>query len=191
MSDPYIGQIILVGFNFAPVGYALCNGQLLAIAEYETLFNLIGTTYGGDGQETFALPDLRGRVPLGTGQALNLQPYILGDAAGSETTTLSLTQLAPHTHTINTSAFAATVKCRNAPGDQQSPKGNVHAIEAAGATMPYSSAPADATMNANPAAISGPITVTSTGGTDAHGNVQPFLTLNFCIALFGVFPAPA
>jgi microcystin-dependent protein len=189
MSDPYIGQIIVAAFNFAPVGYALCDGQLLQIADYEALFQLIGTTYGGDGQTTFAVPDLRGRIPIGTGQAPGLASYTIGEASGAETATLNLTQLASHTHAINTSAFTATTKCKNGLGDRQTPEGNLHAIEAAGATMPYSNATANGTMNANSAAFTGAISVTSVGGTDAHDNVQPYLSLNFCISLFGVFPS--
>jgi microcystin-dependent protein len=196
MSDPYIGQIILVGFNFAPQGYAFCDGQLLAIAQNDTLFNLIGTTYGGDGQTTFALPDLRGRIPIGTGQAPSLSNYIIGEAAGTETVTLIPSQLATHTHLIDTTSFGAAAKCYTGPGNQQSPEGNVYATEAAGATMPYSSLPANSPMNENPAAIGGVITVAPAGGTvapaggtAAHDNMQPFLTMNFCISLFGFFPS--
>jgi microcystin-dependent protein len=189
MSEPFVGEIILCGFNFAPTGWALCNGQLLPIAQYDTLFNLIGTTYGGDGQTTFALPDLRGRVPLGQGQGPSLQNRTIGEFAGNEAVTLTVPQLPSHTHPIDTSAFSATTKCKNGPGNQATPVGNVHATEAAGATMVYSNAVANATMNAETATVSGAVTVAPTGGSTAHGNMQPFLTMNFCISLFGIFPS--
>ena len=104
MSSPYIGQIILVGFNFAPQGWAFCNGALLAISEQETLFNLIGTTYGGDGQTTFALPDLRGRVPVHVGQGPGLSSYVIGQAAGVENVTLNVNQLPQHAHVVSPAA---------------------------------------------------------------------------------------
>ena len=188
MGQPYVGEVILVAFNYAPAGWAFCNGQLLPISENETLFQLIGTTYGGDGQSTFALPDLRGRIPVGAGQGPGLQNYFLGEMAGVETVTLTAQQLAGHNHAVDTTALTATTKCKSGPaiGNQRSPVGNVYAPEAAGATMPYSSASPDATMNADPVAISGNTTVA--GGNQPHDNLQPFLSLNFCIALFGIFP---
>jgi microcystin-dependent protein len=190
-ADPYVGEIILVGFNFAPAGWALCNGQLLQISQNETLFQLIGTTYGGDGQTTFGLPDLRGRIPIGTGQGPGLQNYFLGEMAGSESMTLTMQQLAPHIHPIDTSGMSGMLQCKNGLGNQQAPTGNVHAIEAAGATMPYSSATPDGTMNANGASGAGTIVVSNVGGSVPHGNMQPYLALNFCISLFGYFPAPS
>ena len=188
MSSPYVGEIILVGFNFAPVGWAVCDGQLLPIAENETLFQLIGTTYGGDGEETFALPDLRGRIPIGTGQGPGTQNYLLAESGGTETIVPTLAQLGAHTHAIDTSTFTAAASCKNGPGNERTPVGNVHASEAAGVTMPYSSAAPDGSMNVNPLAVSG-LTVAPAGGTAAHDNMQPFLTMNFCISLFGVFPS--
>ena len=188
MSEGYVGQIILVGFNFAPVGWAFCNGQVLQIADYTALFNFIGTTYGGDGNATFALPDLRGRIPVGPGPGPGLQNYFLGETGGSETTTLTVQQLAAHTHTGSSSAFTATTRCKSGPGNQRTPEGNVHAGEAAGATMPYSSAAPNAAMSANAVGVSGPVTAASVGGSQPHDNLQPFLTLNFCISLFGTFP---
>jgi microcystin-dependent protein len=185
---PYVGEIILVGFNFEPVGWAFCDGRLLPISENETLFQLIGTTYGGDGQTTFALPDLRGRIPVGAGQGPGLQNRTLAEIGGSEAITLTVPQLAPHTHTIDTSGLTASLKCKAGPGNQRTPVGNVHAIEAAGATMPYSSAPATATMGSGPVNISG---MAEAGGIEPHENMQPYLTLNFCISLFGIFPSPS
>lgn len=132
MAEPYLGQIILVGFTFAPLGYAMCDGQLLSIAQNETLFQLIGTTYGGNGQTTFALPDLRGRIPIGTGQGAGLANYGLGEFGGAETSTLVVTQVAPHAHTVDPTLITATARCRNGAGNQLSPVGNVMAIETAG-----------------------------------------------------------
>lgn len=190
MGQPYVGEIILVAFNFAPAGWEFCNGKLLLIADYDTLFNLIGTTYGGDGQTNFAVPDLRGRIPVGVGQGPGLQSYILGERAGVETITLTQPQLAGHPHAIDTSALTATAKCKSGPAlaNQRTAVANVYALEAAGATMPYSSATPDATMNANPVAISG--NTAPAGGSQPHDNVQPFLALNFCISLYGIFPSP-
>jgi microcystin-dependent protein len=190
MSEGYVGQIILVGFNYAPVGWAFCNGQLLQIADYEALFNLIGTTYGGDGETTFALPDLRGRIPVGPGPGPGLQNYLLGETGGAETITLTMQQLAAHTHAGSSSAFTATTRCKSGPGNQRTPGGNVHAGEAAGATLPYSSAAANAAMSANAVGVSGPVTAASVGGNQPHDYLQPYLSLNFCIALFGVYPSP-
>lgn len=125
MSQPYIGQILLAGFNFAPVGYAFCNGALLPIAQYDALFNLIGTTYGGDGQTTFALPDLRGRIPIGPGGS---QGFTIGQTGGTENVTLSTTQLPQHSHAIDISALTATARCRNGQGNQLTPVADAPAI---------------------------------------------------------------
>jgi microcystin-dependent protein len=127
MSTPYLGQIILVGFNFAPLGYVLCNGQLLPIATYDALFSLIGTTYGGDGVSTFAVPDLRGRIPIGFGQGAS-NSYILGAAGGSETVTIGATHLPAHAHPVTVNSITATARCRNGAGNQASPVGRVPAI---------------------------------------------------------------
>jgi microcystin-dependent protein len=189
MSQPYVGQIILVAFNFAPSGYAFCDGQLMAIAQNTTLFQLIGTTYGGDGVNTFALPDLRGRVPIGTGQGPGLSPYVIGGAGGFETVTLTTNQLAAHTHVVDISGLTAPPKCTNVPGNQRSPGGNVPAGEAAGVTATYSSLAPDANMASGSITVAGAVSSSPMGGGFPHGNVQPSLALNFCISLFGVFPS--
>jgi microcystin-dependent protein len=189
MADPYLGQIILVAFNYPPAGWAFCQGQLLGIADYDALFNLIGTTYGGDGQTTFGVPDLRGRIPLGAGQAPGLQNYFLGETGGAETTTLTVQQLGAHTHAGSSADFTATVRCKVGAGNQRMPGGHVHAVEASGATLPYSSAAPNAAMSANAVGVSGAVTAGAAGGGQPHDNVQPFLTLNFCISLVGVFPS--
>jgi len=187
--QPHVGEIILVGFNFAPAGWAFCNGQLLAITEFETLFNLIGTTYGGDGQTTFAVPDLRGRAPIAPGQGPLLSNRVLGESGGNETVTLLPTQLPVHTHAIDVSSLTAPPKCKNGAGNQRTPVGNVPAIEAAGATATYSSGAPDANMNASSVAVTGSVAGLPVGGSQAHSNLQPYLTLNYCISLFGVFPS--
>jgi microcystin-dependent protein len=189
MASPYVGEIILVAFNFAPAGWALCDGSLLPISENETLFQLIGTTFGGDGESTFAVPDLRGRVAVGLGVGPGLSNnYILGELAGTESIILTAMQMPIHTHAI-TGQTAVNQGCRNGPANSRFPVGNVPAVEAAGSTMTYSSdAP---NVNMNPAAIAAPpINSGATGGTTAHTNMQPFLTLNYCISLFGIFPSP-
>ncbi len=127
MSSPYVGEIILVGFNFAPAGWALCDGQMLPISENETLFQLIGTTYGGDGETSFAVPDLRGRIPIGVGQGPGTQNYVLGESGGTETIIPTIAQLGAHTHAIDTSTFTGAARCKNGPGNERSPVGNVHA----------------------------------------------------------------
>jgi microcystin-dependent protein len=134
MSEPFIGMIILVGFNFAPRGWAVCNGQLLPISQNTALFSLLGTTYGGNGQTTFALPDLRGRVPNGMGQGPGLSNYTIGQVGGVEGVTLTVNQMPAHTHVITPGGLAATSRVKNAAGNRQTPVGNVPAIEAAGVT---------------------------------------------------------
>jgi len=169
MAQPFIGQVKMFGGNFAPRGYALCNGQLLAIAQNDALFALIGTTYGGDGQTTFALPDLRGRIPLHQGQGAGLTNRIIGESAGTETVTLITSQLPVHTH---------TALGQSANGNQSSPAGGVWA---ASSLNEYSNAAANASMN--------PSAVGANSGGQPHQNVMPFLCVNFIIALEGIFPS--
>src|SRR5215472_4625185 len=150
MSQPYVGEIRLFGFNFAPVGWAACNGQLLAITQNETLFNLIGTTFGGDGINTFALPDLRGRVPMSLGSGVGLTARnVVGEQGGLETVTLVTSQLPAHTHAIDATGVKGAIACSSGPGNSRSPVGAVPAAEAAGVTQPYSSQPADTAMGAS------------------------------------------
>lgn len=170
MSTPYIGEIRIFGGNFAPVGWAFCDGSLLAIAENDALFNLIGTTYGGDGVSTFALPDLRGRVPLHMGQGNGLSPRALGAMGGVEVVALQPNQLPEHSH---------VAQADNADGTQAAPQ---NAIWATSALNQFSSNPINNTMN--PAALG------ASGGKQAHENMLPFLTLNFIIALAGIYPTP-
>lgn len=168
MSDPFIGEIKMFAGTFAPRSWALCDGQLLSIPQYDALFSLLGTIYGGDGRTTFGLPDLRGRIPLHQGTGPGLTPRPIGQKSGQENVTLSVAQLPPHGHTLNASAEQA---------DATTVAGNLRARTAEDA---YSTSP-DVTLAS--AAIA------ATGGGASHANVQPFLCINFIIALVGVYPS--
>jgi microcystin-dependent protein len=165
MAQPYVGEIRMFAGNFAPAGWMFCEGQLLPISEYETLFNLIGTTYGGDGQSTFALPDLRGRVPLHFGNG-----FTLAETGGVEDVTLTVSQIPAHSH-----PFLAT----GSFGTQASPQSNV--LAQTQAIKMY-----DSTAPSTPMA---PGTTSSTGGSQPHNNFQPYLCVDFIISLFGIFPS--
>jgi len=171
MSQPYVGQIIAVGFNFAPVGWALCQGQLLPISENEALFTLIGTTFGGDGETTFGLPDLRGRAALGMGQGPGLGPYVLGQLGGVEQAALTGAQIGGHTHGLSAAATATT----------STPSSSVVLGTPGAATPIYATSGIGATLTAG--AVS-----PTTGGGQPHENRQPSQTINYIISLFGVFP---
>ena len=166
MAQPYVGEIRMFAGNFAPAGWLFCEGQLLAIAENETLFQLIGTTYGGDGQSTFALPDLRGRLPLHQGNG-----FILAETGGAEQITLTVSQIPAHTHPL----LATT-----AVGIAASAQGSV--LAASGSSNVYRPAPASVALS-NQAV--GPV-----GGSQPHTNFQPYLCVDFIISLFGIFPSP-
>ncbi len=185
MSDQFVGQILLFGCNFAPLGFAFCQGQLLPISQNTALFSLLGTYYGGDGRTTFALPDLQGRVPVAFGQGPGLSNYDQGGAGGSETITLNVTQIPAHSHTL-TNSLTATARGKNGMGNQQTPVGNVPAVEAAGVTATYSDAVPDANMRTGAIAVSG--ATSPAGSSQPHENRQPYLALNYCIALQGVYP---
>lgn len=170
MAQPYVGEIRMFGGNFAPAGWMMCEGQLLPISENETLFQLIGTTYGGDGQSTFALPDLRGRVPIHNGTGPDGITYQLAEQAGVEEVTLTVQQIPVHNH-----ALLATTGL----SDSASPNGRLLA-EAAGPTLYIGDAP---TVNMAASAIS------AVGGSQPHTNMQPYLCVTFIISLFGIFPS--
>ena len=175
MSDPYIGEIRLFGFNFAPVNWAFCNGQLLPINQNVALFSLLGTTYGGNGTSNFALPDLRSRVPLGMGQGTGLSQYNIGQTGGAETVTLSVTQMPSHSHSVNASD-ASGVSLFGPSDRPDSPAGHV-----LGRAEIYRDKPDGKTvMNAE--------MIGNTGGGSPVSVLQPYLALNFCIALSGIFP---
>lgn len=170
-QQPFIGQIKLFAGNFAPQGWMLCNGQLLPIAQYDALFNLIGTTYGGDGVTTFALPDLRGRVPIHVGQGPGLSGTVLGERGGSEVVTVTTSQLPQHTHLVSVSA---------APGTSESPANGVPSEGPDG--IPAYGGAASGTLN--------PSTVAVSGGSQPHNNVKPYTVVNYIIAVEGIFPTP-
>jgi len=166
MAQPYVGEIRMFAGNFAPAGWMFCEGSLLPISENETLFNLIGTTYGGDGQSTFALPDLRGRLPLHQGNG-----FILAETGGVEEVTLTAQQIPTHSHALVASQDNAATA--NAAGN---------ILAQIPSYTPYASAvPANSAMASN--------AVDSTGGSQPHTNFQPYLCVNFIISLFGIFPS--
>ncbi|MGI8808143.1 MAG: phage tail protein [Acidimicrobiales bacterium] len=168
MSEPFIGQIILVPYNFAPRGYAFCAGQILPIAQNTALFSLLGTTYGGNGQTTFALPDLRGRVPVGTGQGPGLSNINLGEVAGAETATLTQSQMPAHGHLASVAQGAGT---STRPANK---------VPATGAAV-YADSADGSTFN--------PAFVQNTGGSQPFGIRSPYLGLNYAIALEGIYPS--
>jgi microcystin-dependent protein len=170
MSEPFLGMIMIVPYNFAPRGWAFCNGQILPIAQNTALFSLLGTTFGGNGQTTFALPDLRGRVPNSSGQGPGLSSYDLGQVGGTENQTLTINQMPTHNHTVN---------CNTEDSNTTSP-GN--AVPGNTPTSMYNSA-------ATPGATMLGSMINLTGGSQPFPLLQPYLTLNFCIALEGIFPS--
>lgn len=167
MAQPYVGEIRMFGGNFAPAGWMFCEGQLLPISENETLFNLIGTTYGGDGQSTFALPDLRGRIPIHQGNG-----FILAETGGVEEVTLTVNQIPAHTH-----PFIVT--------------GNIGGGSAPGNTVLAQSSTVKVYSAVAPSVAFGASSITPTGGSQPHTNFQPYLCVDFIISLFGIFPAPS
>lgn len=171
MSEPFIGQIKMFAGNFAPLNFAFCDGQLLAIAQNTALFSLLGTTYGGNGQTTFALPDLRGRLPLHQGQGSGLTNRVIGERGGSEQVALTESQVAPHSHPARSAAG----------GNAITPVGNYWSTDPAGESAGYSNAHDGSNMAES---VIGPA-----GGGQPHNNVQPFLSISFIIALFGIFPS--
>ncbi|MEZ4870008.1 MAG: tail fiber protein [Caldilineaceae bacterium] len=175
MSEPFIGQITMFAGNFAPRGWAFCDGQLLPIAQYNALFSILGTTYGGDGRTTFALPDLRGRVAMHPGHGPGLSGHQLGERSGAEAINLTVAQMPTHNHTVTAQLRAAT----ESP-DNESPTGAVLA-----ASEIYANSTPDATMA--PAAIQ--VTEANAGGSQPHSNLQPYQCVNFIIALEGIYPS--
>jgi microcystin-dependent protein len=165
MAQPYVGEIRMFAGNFEIAGWMFCEGQLLPISEYETLFNLIGTTYGGDGQSTFALPDLRGRIPIHQGDG-----FILAETGGAEEITLTVQQIPAHSHPMLASSATAS---------QTTPQTTVLATP----TVPDIYRPSAANVGLAPQSIG------STGGSQPHTNFQPYLCVNFIISLFGIFPS--
>lgn len=176
-SDPFVGEIMMFAGNFAPANWAFCNGQLLSIAQNDVLFQLIGTTYGGDGITTFALPDLQGRVPIHAGQGPSLGTHALGELGGTEAVTLTPGQIPQHNHPLLGSTLA---------GNRRTAAGNVLAADATGAAALYSDAPPDA--QASLQAV-GPAGGGAGGSATPHENRMPYLAVNYVISLFGIFPS--
>jgi microcystin-dependent protein len=171
MADPFVAEIRIFPFNFAPKGWAFCDGQLLPLSQNTALFSLLGTTYGGNGKSNFALPDLQGRAPMHPGQGPGLSLHDLGETGGSETVTLLESEIPAHSHAM---------RAVSDPGDLASPTNHSLARTATG--NPYQT-----TTNSNIVQMAGQALVPA-GGDQPHNNMMPYLTLNFCIALQGVFP---
>lgn len=173
----------MAGFNFAPRGYAFCNGQLLSIAQNTALFSLLGTTYGGDGRVTFGLPDLRGRVPINQGTGPGLTPRSMGELSGEEIHTLISTEMPQHAHSVT----GITIPCSTEDGETGSPNGTFPAVPggAGGAVNAY----ATAATAGKSMAPGGTGTAQIAGGSQPHNNMQPYLVVNFAIALEGIFPS--
>jgi microcystin-dependent protein len=167
MAEPFLSEIRIMSFNFAPKGWALSNGQLLPINQNQALFSLLGTTFGGDGRVNFALPDVRGRTPIHVGSG-----HTLGERGGEQAHTLSIAEIPTHTHTVNATTIPATT---NSPGP------TVLTAQSTSANLYASAAQNLVAMSAQ--------MVANVGGSQAHLNMEPFLTLNFCIALQGIFPS--
>jgi len=178
MSEPFLGEIRMVGFNFEPVGWALCNGQLLSISQYSALFALLGTNFGGNGTTNFALPNLQSRVPVHQGQGPGLSSYVMGQTGGTETVALTQAEMPAHNHTVGVS---------NLPGSVTDPTNNMLAqcntgtSRAPNLVPTYVPPPATGTL--------APTAVSMAGGNIPHENLQPYLTVNFIIALVGIFPS--
>lgn len=172
MADPFVAEIRIFPFNFAPKGWAWCDGQLMPLSQNTALFSLLGTTYGGNGKSNFALPDLQGRAPMHPGQGPGLSLHDLGETGGSETVTLLESEIPAHTHALRGS---------NVASDSPLPTGNSMA-RGTGGYNPYNTV-----VNANLVAMA-PEALTPAGGDQPHNNMQPYLTFYFCIALQGVFP---
>ncbi|MCA9565838.1 MAG: phage tail protein [Myxococcales bacterium] len=170
MSEPFVGEIRMFAGNFAPVGWAFCDGQLLAVSQNDALFSLLGTRYGGDGETTFGLPDLRGRLPIHAGSGPGLTPRVLGASSGSESVTLTVNQMPSHAHSLMASSRLAT---------SPNPEGAV--LSESSVRDLYSSASSDVNLHSS--------MVTSVGGSHSHNNLMPSLCLNFIIALYGIYPS--
>lgn len=170
MSEPFVGEIRMFAGNFAPRGWAFCDGQLLAVSQNDALFSLLGTVYGGDGRTTFGLPDARGRIPIHAGHGPGLSDRRLGSKGGAESVTLTVNQIAPHSHPMQASSDAAT-----------GPNPQVEVLAEVATDRVYRDDPADVNMAA--------ASISPVGGSRSHTNLMPFLCVHFIIALFGIYPS--
>ena len=185
-SDPFLAEIVMFGGNFAPRGWALCQGQLLAISSNSALFSLLGTTFGGDGRTTFGLPDLRGRTAIGAGHGPGLSDYRIGQRGGVESVTLNTTQIPSHNHAASATA-TATLNGTDSLGNSAVPGGNTLASK--NRTNIYSTGVPDVAMQAGSVDVSASVTVGNTGGNLAHENRMPYVVINHIIAIQGIFPS--
>lgn len=180
-TEPFIGEIKIFGFNFAPQSYQLCMGQILSIAQNTALFSLMGTTYGGNGQTTFALPDLRGRMPIGQGQGPGLPNYTMGQLSGTTNVTLLTSNIPAHVHTLN--SMQVKIKAATNLAEEQNPNGNFPAVTAIDSYSPVSTA----NVFMGGTQVSGTTDIT---GSNVPVNIQnPYLTINYSIAIYGIFPS--
>lgn len=181
--DTFIGEIMLFAGNYTPAGYLPCDGRLLQIAQYTALYSLLGTQFGGNGTTSFALPDLRGRVPMGSGTGAGLTTRYTGERSGYENVSLIESQLPPHTHTLS-GDITGQLMCSTAEGQDDSPAGNCLAVSEQNM---YVSGTPDTPMNSASVSVSG--NVSTAGGGAAHNNMQPYLVLHYCIAVQGIYPS--
>ena len=181
MADPFLGEIRIFPFNFAPIGWALCSGQIVSISQYSALFSLLGTNYGGNGTSNFGLPNFQGAVPINQGTGPGLSPYTVGQSGGAINVTLLQGQIAAHTHLVNADQNEAI---------SGAPDGNIYmrghwangTLSQGGVSIYSTLAPGDTLSTLNPAALG------YAGGTQPHNNMMPYMALNFCIAMTGIFP---
>jgi len=183
--DAFMAMIAMYGFNWAPKGWALCNGQLLPISQYSAVFSLIGTTYGGNGQTNFALPDLRGRVPVHQGAGPGLTPRNIGDMSGTESNSLTIPQMPAHTHAAT---VTAQLCAESTAADKRNPLGAMLATPPASAPIFADPVPADNKVMASDS-IQATATIQMAGGSQPVNNMQPFAAVSFCICLEGIFPS--
>ena len=193
MAEPFIGEIIIFAGNFAPMGWFLCQGQLLSIAQYQPLFSLLGTTYGGDGRANFQLPDLRGRAPIGFSQGGGLSDYDLGEKGGAESTVLTINTMPAHSHGFSTGQASVSIQASSAIGDTSSPAGHyiANVLDSTGsACTSFASSPAASTLGALAGAtLNFPGgSISNTGGNQPFDIRQPYLAVNYIIAFQGVYP---
>ena len=185
MADPYLAEVRILPGNFAPKGWALCNGQLMPISQNTALFSLLGVTYGGDGKSTFALPDLRGRVAVGQGQGPGLSPYQMGEVTGTENTTLLSTQMPSHTH-VPTLSVTAALHAEGINGTDNNPNGKMLASGTGIYVAP--DVANNRTMAAESIVVTSSLTIAQTGGSQPFSILQPLLGVNYSIAIEGIFP---
>ena len=193
--DPFIGEIVMFGGNFAPRGWAFCDGQLLPIAQNTALFSILGTTYGGDGRTTFALPDLRGRAPIGPRQGPGLTDYRLGQRSGQETVTLNVTQIPSHNHaTQNNPSTDQHIQLSTNDAVNETPApGDIPAVanyqDGLVTKKVKTFGPATNVVNGQTISANAGLNILNTGGNLAHNNMQPYVAINYIIALVGIFPS--